>query len=77
MGLTIGRGSGFRRSKESFLLTSLALGQFFHGRLLRSQKTLLQNGAILRNAMRVLNGQITVRNNAQAGENTRKNSLLN
>jgi len=33
----------------------------FHGRFLRRENSLLQNGAILRNAMRMSNGQITQR----------------
>jgi hypothetical protein len=41
------------------LRDSLALGTIFHGRFLRSGNILLQNGAILRNALRIILVAIT------------------
>jgi hypothetical protein len=78
-------GTDFRAVIAAFGTTSLVApttvpkhAEIFYGLFLRSEKFWLQNSAILRNATRMRSGRTSsVRNGAQAGENPRKNCLLN
>ncbi|PYK18435.1 MAG: hypothetical protein DME55_06720 [Verrucomicrobia bacterium] len=55
--------------------TALHKGPKFHGLFLRHEKFLLQNRAIVRNTLRILNRQIPSVNNAVQSSEMMRNSL--